>query len=75
MIYNKDDYNSEPVHYCSNCLSLNIRELTNSKLDVCGECGNINIEEAKNIEQWNELFNKEYGRYFLSTEQTEMEEE
>lgn len=71
-IYSKDDYNSEPVHYCINCLSLNVKELSNSTLYVCGECGNVHTDET-DIETWTELYNKEYGRYFLSSEEAELE--
>lgn len=72
-MYSRHEYNSEPVHYCTNCLSLNIKELSNSNLYACGECGNIHIEET-DINSWTELFNKEYGRYFLSSEETELAE-
>lgn len=67
MIYNKEDYNSVPVHYCKNCLSLNIKELNKSNLHVCGECGNVNTDET-DINDWTEMYTKEYGRPFLSEE-------
>lgn len=73
MTYSKDSYNDEPVHYCKNCLSLNTKILNNSSLVVCGECGNTDIEET-HINEWTEMFNKEYGRYFLSSEETELAE-
>lgn len=72
-MYTKDNYNEEPVHYCTNCLSLNTKILSNSSLVACGECGNTSIEET-DINTWTELFNKEYGRYFLSSEETNLAE-
>lgn len=74
MKYQREEYNAEPVHYCKNCLSLNIKEISNATLYVCGECGNVNIEEA-NINEWTELYTKEYGHSFLSEETAEMEED
>lgn len=67
MKYTMDEYNNEPVHYCSECLELNVRELSASKLFVCGECGNTKIEES-HINDWIELYTKEYGKPFLSKE-------
>lgn len=61
------EYNNEPIHYCKDCLSLNIRELSASKLFVCGECGNASIEESS-VNEWIELYTKEYGKPFLSKE-------
>jgi len=72
-MYTKDSYNSEPVFYCENCLSLNVKELSSSNLDVCGECGNIHINET-DINNWNQMFIKEYGRSFLSSEETSLAE-
>ena len=73
MSYSKEEYNAEPVHYCTNCLALNIKELNNVKsMYVCGECGNVNIEET-NITEWMDLYEKEYGKPFLSEEDELME--
>jgi len=72
-LYSQEEYNNEPVHYCVNCLSLNIKEINKSTLHACLECGNIKIEETS-IDNWNELYNKQYGRYFLSEERKILEE-
>ncbi len=40
---NKDYYDSIPVAYCKNCLSLKIMSL-NDSLDYCDECGSTDIE-------------------------------
>ena len=46
----KNEYNNEPVYYCSRCLSLRIREFDTDDL-YCDECGNTHIEST-NIENW-----------------------
>lgn len=74
MKYSQTEYNNEPVHYCANCLSLNIKQISNTDLNVCGECGNIKIEEA-HINEWTELYTEEYGKAFLSEEETQVEED
>jgi hypothetical protein len=58
-------YDSEPVYFCRNCLSLNIKELADIKLDMCGECGNLEIEEST-FKEWNELYIKEKGEKYLN---------
>lgn len=63
--YSKDDYNSEPVHYCSNCLSLKIRQVDDLDITVCEDCGNTDIRKAR-IDTWNMLYVQEYGHLFLS---------
>lgn len=67
MVYSRDDYENEPVHYCKNCLSLNIKELPEVNLDICGECGNTDIETT-DMDTWTGLYNTEYGNAFLSEE-------
>ena len=61
----KEIYNSEPVLYCRNCLSLkifNVKGMEDS--DYCDECGSTAIEETS-IEEWEELYKKKYGMKFL----------
>lgn len=70
MNLSKEDYNQEPVDYCAHCLSLNIKELNNSKMDVCGECGNVDFLQT-DINNWIEIYTKEYGEPFLSSEPME----
>lgn len=61
----KDDYNSEPVFYCSNCLSLHVKELNDiPSLHVCHDCGNTDVEET-DIDSWNKLYVEQYGTLFL----------
>ena len=51
----KEDYNNEPVFYCSECLSLRIRSLDD--IDYCDKCGSTSIEEA-NIKDWEAMYTK-----------------
>ena len=52
----KEEYNNVPVHYCTNCLSLDIR-YTDDEIDFCDDCGDIDIEVI-HIELWEELYKK-----------------
>lgn len=65
MKYTKEEYNAEEVHYCTNCLSLAIKQLDDIKLDVCQECGNTEWMIADNIDIWNELYVTQYDKLFL----------
>ena len=38
----KEEYNNEPVYYCSDCLSLRIRDIDGT--EYCDKCGSTNIE-------------------------------
>lgn len=70
MVYSKEEYEKEPVHYCASCLSLNVKELNDVKLDICGECGNTDIKMCS-LERWNELYTDEYGKAFLTEDEDE----
>lgn len=69
MNYKKEEYNKEPVHYCKNCLSIAIKELKNSKVSVCLDCGNPykDDEDPIDINEWEILYVKEYGTTFLQS--------
>jgi hypothetical protein len=73
MDYSKQDYENEPVHYCANCLSLNVKELPGVMLDICGECGNTDINIA-DMEEWTQKYTAEYGESFMSEELDEIED-
>lgn len=60
---NKEDYNNEPVFYCSECLSLKIREIDGT--DFCDDCGSTDIKEA-DIHEWEEMYAKKYGENYLN---------
>lgn len=59
------DYNEEPVVYCKNCLSLNIRVL-DSNTNYCDCCGNVETEEI-DIYSWEKLYEDKYGVKFLNS--------
>jgi len=63
----KSDYNEEPVYYCSNCFSLNIKEVQVKGLviDLCQECGNVGDITESSLEVWNKLYVDTYGKVFL----------
>ena len=57
-----EDYNSIPVYFCKNCLSLKIRVMGEYS-EYCDDCGSTDIETA-NIESWREMYKNKYGRDF-----------
>lgn len=60
-------YNSEPVFYCKNCLSLKVRDIPNVEdSDYCDECGSTDIEK-NSIEEWEKLYENRYGHKYLET--------
>lgn len=61
----KSDYNSIPVKYCKNCLSLKIQTLEGANIDYCGVCGDSEIAQDK-IEIWNKQYKKFYGTDFIT---------
>lgn len=58
----KEDYNSEPVLYCKNCLSLKILAFDDN--DYCDQCGSTEIEST-DIKTWEELYKKKYGKTLI----------
>ena len=60
----ESNYNDEPVHYCSECLSLKTFPYDNHT-DYCGECGSTEIKEA-HIEEWEKLYEEKYKVKYLN---------
>ena len=58
----KEDYNNEPVYYCTQCLSLRIRSLED--MEYCDKCGSTNIEQT-HIEEWEQMYEKKYNSKYL----------
>ena len=48
-----NDYDSEPVRYCSRCYSLKVKYDETLDSEYCGDCGCSDISEAP-IEIWEE---------------------
>ena len=63
----KEEYNSIPVHYCKQCLSLRIVSLVMDVEEVvyCDECGCTEVEQT-DIENWERLYENRYGKKFLN---------
>lgn len=59
-----NQYNDDPVYYCTNCLSLKIKTIRNLDLDHCDECGSTVINKA-HIEEWRALYKQRYGFDYL----------
>lgn len=57
-----EEYNDEPVFYCTECLSLKIKD--GDGVDYCDECGSASIEKTS-IAEWEEMYKKKYERKFL----------
>ena len=58
-----NDYDSEPVVYCANCLSLKIKHNEALDMDYC-DCGCTDIKECL-PEEWEVLYEKKYGHKYL----------
>lgn len=59
----KEDYNSEPVAYCRNCLSLRVMPV-DEELEYCDECSGTNIDYT-DIFTWEEMYKEKYGFYYI----------
>ena len=61
---NHNDYDSEPVKYCSKCYSLKIGYEEAVDTECCMECGCSDILTSS-IEDWEKLYEKRYGKQFV----------
>lgn len=60
------DYDSIPVFYCKQCLSLKIKGVPSIPgMDYCDECNSTNIEKTT-IEEWEKLYEQRYGYKYLN---------
>lgn len=60
--FSKEEYNAEPVYYCSHCLSLKVIKV-NDFIDCCDKCGSTDIQTT-DIETWKSLYKEKYGEEF-----------
>lgn len=58
-----DDYDSEPVRYCTKCYSLRIKYEESVDSDYCLDCGCSDTKETS-IEEWEKLYEKKYGHKY-----------
>lgn len=59
----KEEYNSIPVVYCKNCLSLKILAL-DEETSYCDICGSTDVDYSK-IEDWTMLYKNKYNKEFI----------
>lgn len=60
----KEEYNDEPVFYCTNCLSLSIANYSKAIPCYCSKCTSTNIEQTS-IDDWEKLYEERYGKKYL----------
>lgn len=61
----KEEYNTEPVFYCKNCLSLRIMSVPHLEdAEFCDECNSTNVGTCS-IDKWREMYKEKYGFDFL----------
>lgn len=64
----KEEYNSIPVYYCKDCLSLKIRSVEGfDNTDYCDTCGSTCIDKI-NIDGWETLYKNKYGFSYLNND-------
>lgn len=60
-----EDYNKEPVHYCSACVSTAIKILDDINVDICLDCGSTDIKVAEDgWDEYNKIYVTHYGAAF-----------
>lgn len=60
----KENFDSEPVIFCSKCYSLNIVYEDAIGADCCGDCGCSDMQTAT-IDEWERLYQKRFGHSFV----------
>lgn len=60
------DYNSIPVYYCTQCLSLRIMGVQgNTNMYFCDSCNSTDISQA-NIFDWENMYEQKYGFKYIN---------
>lgn len=65
-----EEYNSIPVWYCTDCLSLRVRRVYSSEdyddeeCNYCDYCSSTNIESCSYAE-WEQMYKERYGHKYL----------
>ena len=66
---NSNDYENEPLFYCTKCLSLAVMQ--DGKRLWCGHCGaSAEHLDVTSIERWEELYQERHGQPFLQATPT-----
>lgn len=64
-LFTKEVYDSIPVFYCKQCLSLRIKDVQGVVgTEFCDECNSTNVGTT-DIYTWEELYRNMYGHKFL----------
>lgn len=58
-----NDYDAEPVRYCSRCYSLKVKYEEEIDSEYCADCGCSDIVEAP-FEVWEQKYEQRYGHKF-----------
>lgn len=58
-----EDYDAEPVKYCSRCYSLKIGYEESIDSECCLDCGSSDISTTS-IENWEKMYEQRYGHKF-----------
>lgn len=59
----KQDYDAEPVEYCTHCLSLAIRDVNNQP--YCDKCGST-VTAKTDIHTWEKMYGQMYGGKYIN---------
>lgn len=57
-----NEYNQEPVFYCTHCLSLRVKSL-DAYVDYCDHCGGTDIDST-DIFTWQKMYKARFGKDF-----------
>lgn len=61
-----EDFNDEPVYYCTHCLSLRIESVNLGIKDIlyCGKCKDTDIGQT-DFDTWDKMYVDKYGHHFM----------
>lgn len=59
-----EEYDSEPVTYCSKCYSIKIKYEESIGMDCCEDCGCTDFKTST-FEEWEKLYERRYGHKFM----------
>lgn len=63
---NKEQYDEEPVLYCTRCLSLAIRRIDSSDTECyCNDCMSMDLAET-DIHTWEKMYREMYGHDYIT---------
>ena len=63
--HSQEQLNDEPVHYCTECLSIRIMNY-DENTGYCDECGSTDIKQI-HIADWQDMYKERYKVEFLNT--------